>query len=243
MRKIFLTGLLVSVLFALEGVLIPLYHYPSYNDTQIAQLIALKKRYPNAYIFVILNPDNGNVTKTLYNFAFAIKRLHEAHIHPLGYVHTRYGTRANSEVMENIRAWGRIYKKWGLEGIFLDEVNGTKEQRTYYEPLMKLIRDTIGYVVLNPGTAIDQNYASFADIIVTNESNSTHICDINGTKNAILLHSTPRFDANETLLRHYNYIYVTPHRMPNPWYTLSPFTEEILRRVAHGKKGVCFNNN
>ena len=242
MGKRLFVGLFVSMALAFGGVLIPFYHYPAYNDTKISYLISLKQRYPDVEMFVIINPDNGYVRKRLYNFAFAIRRLQRAGIHPLGYVHTDYGKRPIKEVEANIEAWDSIYGKWGLEGIFFDEVNGTKKLLEYYAPLISHARGRFRYVVLNPGTSIAPEFEKLADIIVTNESNSTtHYCELNATKNALLLHSTKELNLSQDVFERYDFIYVTPQKLPNPWRNISPFLEEIMKSLAHRKKEGCFN--
>ena len=242
MGKLLLVGVCVSVALAFGGVLIPFYHYPAYNDAKVSRLVSLKQRYPNVELFVIINPDNGYVKKRLYNFAFAIRRLHQAGIHPLGYVHTDYGKRPVKEIEANIEAWKRIYGKWGIEGIFFDEVNGTKELLEYYKPLASYARGKFRYVVLNPGTSIAPEFETLADIIVTNESNTTrHYCELNTSKNALLLHSTKDFNLSQEVFGRYDFIYVTPQKMPNPWKELSPYLEELIKRVAERKKEGCFN--
>lgn len=242
MGKLFLLGLYLSMAFSFGGVLVPFYHYPAYNDPQVSHLIALQKRYPNVSLFVIINPNNGYVDTVLFNFALAIQRLRQAGIHPLGYIHTKYGKRPLKEIEANIKAWERVYGKWGVEGIFFDEVNTSKEQLEYYKTLSILTRKKFRYVVFNPGTSIAPEYEALADIIVTNESNTTtHCYQLTAAKNALLLHSIKDLNLSQEVLDCYEFIYITPYKLPNPWKKLSPYLEKIMKALAHRKKEEYFN--
>ncbi len=227
MAKIFLL-LLSMTLFAAQGVLIPFYHYPLDDDEEIAKLLAYKKAYPDIEFFVIINPANGDFRAEQYNFASLIDKLHEANITTLGYVYTKYAARDPKEVRLRIDAWAKFYKKWGVEGIFFDEVNSSQEAFSYYEALARYAKKRFRYVVLNPGTKPHKSYMQIADIVVLHESyrlpTQKEKCD----KGALLLYGIADLNTTTSLFSQFGYVYVTDRNGSNPWESLSSHMDELL---------------
>lgn len=225
--------------FASEGILIPFYHYPSFNDAKIDRLIKLKREYPKVPVYVIINPNNGHFRKIEYNFAYAIKRLHDANFSVIGYVHTSYCKRPFKEVAADIKSWSKIYKPWGVKGVFVDEVNGSKECFDYYKKIAKEIKKVFDLVIFNPGTKSDESIAKLADITVVYESNqSINLCKSTEQKSAVLLHGIKDFSKSMQKIKDIEYIYITPHTFPNPWGEISDYLENTLQILE--KEQHCF---
>ncbi|BCD62656.1 large repetitive protein [Nitratiruptor sp. YY08-26] len=236
MGKIFFL-LLSMILFAAEGLLIPFYHYPLLeNDKEIDKLLTYKRKYPQIEFFVIVNPANGDFRSEQYNFASMIDRLHEANITILGYVYTKYAARNPEDVKKRIDAWEKFYKKWGVEGIFFDEVNSSNEAFVYYRDLCTYARKKFPLIVLNPGTTIARQYEKIADIIVVHESNVLPMGKDDINKSALLLYDIQEFNITQPLLQRFRYIYITDHNGSNPWERLSLHMDKLLQVLEEKKR-------
>ena len=232
MTKLFLLIVAVS-LFGAKGVLIPFYHYPSFEDSETKKLIWLKKAYPHVHIIAIINPNNGHFHKEEYLFAKMIDELHENNITTIGYVHTSYGNRQIEKVREDIENWARFYKKWGILGIFLDEVNCSNP--SYYSKLSDYIRRHFYLVVANPGVVCGSDFfdANISDIVVIHENSHSDFTPVSThTDTAVLLHSTAKFD--DALIQKTDYIYITEQNGSNPWGKLSNHLERLLGLIERG---------
>ncbi len=220
---------LALALFGMEGVLIPFYHYPSFEDSKIKKLIALRQSYPYLKIFAVINPNNGNFTQTQRNFASMIFRLHRAGIIPLGYLYTSYARRDLNESLEVVQKWKRYYGPYGIEGLFIDEVN--QSALGYYRTLAQEVKKRFSYVVLNPGVEVSKDFFDIADIVVTKESAFVAPCRYQ-KKSALLLHSQNEFnESHKRLLECYDYVYITDQKMPHPWGEVSAFLEVLLQKA------------
>ena len=230
MAKFLLFLCFMTSLFAQKGILIPFYHYPQEEDEEVQRLIAYKKRFANVPVIVIINPNNGNFHKTQHNFASMIKSLHEANISVVGYVYTSYAKRPLKEVQQRIQAWIRYYKPFGVEGIFVDEVNASKQNLKYYRAIAQTIARTFSLSIFNPGVEADFLY-DLADIVVTCENSSISSPPLSDKRNALLLHSVKEFGKYRPFLKYYEYVYCTPFRLPNPWNRLSSYLPELFKTL------------
>ncbi|MRI82929.1 MAG: hypothetical protein C6I00_00745 [Nitratiruptor sp.] len=224
-------------LYAIEGVLIPFYHYPRPNDPQVARLIALKKRFPQIPFIVVINPNNGHFTRPDPNFTRMIRQLAAADIQLVGYVYTHYGKRDLQEVLEDINHWERFYKEAGIEGIFLDEVACSKEE--YYQPLARKIKERFSLLIANPGVPC---HLPWSHITITHEERhyqaSRHTLD---QREAILVHSSPPVPFQA--LAPFDYAYVTDARLPNPWERLSRYLPQLLAFIQRTRLQKDLNEN
>ena len=228
MAKLLSFLLLMTSLFAQKGILIPFYHYPQIEDEQVRKLIQYKKRFSHIPFLVIVNPNNGDFKHLEYNFASMIERLHEANISVVGYIYTNYAKRPLQEVKDRILTWAKMYKPFGVKGIFVDEVNGSKQNLEYYRIVSQDIAKHFEITIFNPGVEAPALY-SLADIVVTHENSSIHAPPLDGDRSALLLHSVKDLERYRPFLKKYAYIYVTPHLLPNPWEKLSPYLLQLLR--------------
>ena len=227
MAKFLLFLCFMTLLFAQKGILIPFYHYPKIEDEQVQKLIEYKKRYPDVPIVLIVNPNNGDFNQLEYNFAAMIEHLHEANISVVGYIYTSYAKRPLREVVDRIQTWAKIYKPFGVEGIFVDEVNGSKQNFEYYRDISRKIARYFHFTIFNPGVEAPALH-SLADIVVVHENSSIVTPPSDGNKSALLLHSVKDLEAYRPFFKYFQYIYVTPLTLPNPWKELSSYLPKLL---------------
>ena len=223
----FLLIIFVTMAWAVEGVLIPFYHYPSLSDEEVAKLLQLRKSYPDVKIIAIINPNNGNISGSQPNFAKAIRDLNGSGIVTLGYVYSSYGKRDMNETLKAVENWKRYYKRFGISGIFLDEVDGS--QKEYYDQIAKKVREDFTLLALNPGVEVDEDIFRLADIVVTHEHSNIQPCRYRA-KSALLLHE--QSDLNEShkkLYECFDYIYITEQKTPHPWGKISSHIEKLLQ--------------
>ena len=243
MGKIFF-GLLLSIaLYGMEGVLIPFYHFPTYNDPKIQKLIAYKRAYPTIKFLVIINPANGDFARVESNFASAIKALEDANITVLGYVYSSYARRNLTSLKRRIDAW-REYKRWGVHGIFIDEVSTDLRSLKYYKNVTEYIKKSFSIVVFNPGTFIDKRFERLADIIVVREHSKSIPNKSTIAKSAILLHAVDDFQRVKSDIATYQYVYVTEQDGANPWENISSYMPQLLEFIQQKKTqtSIIFKN-
>ncbi|MRJ03301.1 MAG: hypothetical protein GXO19_02040 [Epsilonproteobacteria bacterium] len=212
-------------LSAIEGVLIPFYHYPTFGDREIERLIQLKRQYPSVRFLVIINPNNGHFRRRERNFARMIELLSREGIEPIGYIYSSYGKRPLEEVVEDIESWAKFYKPFGIEGIFIDEVDCTKEE--YYRQLQERIKRDFSLVVANPGIPCRTEWSDIG-VVHENSNYSIEPPQWEGEK-AVLIHSIDRVEFDQ--VKGYDFIYITPLSGTNPWERLSPFLPELLSSI------------
>ncbi len=238
MRKLFFLSLFLMQLFAAKGVLIPFYHYPTLQDSEVEKIIELKKHYPSIPFLIIVNPNNGVFSHEQYNFARMIDLFHAHGIEVLGYVYTKYGARDLTKVHRDIRNWERFYKKWGVEGIFLDEVDCNASKLGYYTKVIQWVRKYFQKVVLNPGAPCLAPLSSLADIVVVNESDTFH--RFSGkieTKKARLLYGAKSVEENlSALAQDVDFLYISHLHTPNPWEKVSKHLEKLLQFLSKEKQ-------
>ena len=234
MAKALFALLMATFLYGVEGVLIPFYHFPHLYDQEVQKLISFKREYPDIEFLAIVNPDNGDFSKVQYNFALMIRQLHDANISVLGYVYSSYGKRDPSRLKSRIDAWKK-YKYWGVKGIFIDEVNASKQKFDYYKDLSDYIKKDFSIVVLNPGVIADRAYEKIADIIVVREHNQSQKNDSEIEKSALLLHGIEDFSKIKEDLATYRYVYVTDKNGSNPWDRLSKHMPKLLQFIKEQK--------
>jgi len=235
MAKFLLYLCIMTSLFAQKGILIPFYHYPQIEDEEVQRLIEYKQRYSDVPIIVIVNPNNGDFSRLEYNFASMIEHLHEANISVVGYIYTSYAKRPLQEVADRIQAWAKIYRPFGVDGIFVDEVNGSERNFEYYCDISKKIARYFHLTIFNPGIEAPALH-SLADIVVMHENSSILAPPSDSNKSALLLHSVKDLEAYRPFFNYFEYIYVTPSTLPNPWKELSSYLPKLLERFHKSPK-------
>jgi hypothetical protein len=118
---------------------------------------------------IVLNPSNGPGLVPLLAYQALVKLSQARGISVVGYVPTTW---ANGSVSVNeAEAWVSEYYSWyGVDGIMFDQVNDTcaSGPLSYYTSLYDYVKQLPGAdtVVLNPGTAVGECYASISDVLV-----------------------------------------------------------------------------
>ena len=152
-------------------VLVPAYFFPSPSGSPWDQLTAGATAFPGLAITAILNPSNGEFTTAESNYVRAATQFVAAGGKVIGYVHSNYGTRAQSAVQADINNYLRLYGPGIVSGIFVDEMSSDPRQLAYYQTLYNYIKSqgSTLRVVGNPGAVPDAAYAAVADVLVTYE--------------------------------------------------------------------------
>jgi len=232
-------------------ILIPLYSYPNWWDSQNykwKQLIELKNKYPHAEITAIINPSNGHFRESNSDFEHGIKDLHDANIKMVGYVYTSYGDRSVDEVKADIEAWQEYYQDLGINGIFFDEVSTNKDKLEHYSQLSTIAKSR-GFenIILNPGITTDQSYidSGIATIVVSYEnphdkllSNppSSYNKPSKSTDLSLLIYEMEDNSVDDLIQfareHKFEYIYFTEDGADgNPWDSVSSNLEEEIQKA------------
>lgn len=140
---------------------------PAYFGASGWPQVSGAKHMPSA---MILNPSTGIGAGDGPNPAFqaAVRQARRAGITVLGYSSTADGTRPAAQILADVRH----YKAWyGVNGIFLDSVNGTSAEFRYYKRLSTYIHRVIpgSSVWMNPGVYPQRQYMSVSDILMVFE--------------------------------------------------------------------------
>jgi len=149
----------------MQSIAIPAYFYP----VDKSQDWAFVEESPEVKI-VVINPNSGPGKKVDPSYAQKRKALQERGIKAVGYVHTQYGKRKLSLVLQEIEMY---YTFYSVDGIFLDEIANTDDAIPYYANIRSKILAHKGasLTILNPGTQTTEGYMKVADIICNYEDN------------------------------------------------------------------------
>jgi len=102
-----------------------------------------------------------------------MKKLNDAGVEMVGYVHTSYGDRSVTEVNNEVNIYATKYAN--LKGIFLDEASASASDVSYYRQVYDNIMSKSGFThaILNPGTQPDQGYLAVSTNIVVFENSGS----------------------------------------------------------------------
>jgi hypothetical protein len=117
---------------------------------------------------MFLNIDSGPGTAPDPHFQALVRQAQAAGIAVLGYSSTDYGQRPIASVEADVRQ----YKAWyGVNGIFLDVIQGTPAELAYYRTVTSYIRATVPNAVIwmNPGAYPDPRFMSLANVVMVFE--------------------------------------------------------------------------
>jgi hypothetical protein len=218
---------------------------PAYfaDSTLWSQLIS--STAGNKPMYVVVNVNNGPGAIKNSSYESWIHQLIENSKIPVGYVYTSYGSRAISDVENDIDRWLSFYPE--VKGFFIDEVNATTSNVSYYQSIVNYIKGKGDYVViLNPGVVpADKTYfdSSMSDLVVTFEGNGTSALSAASSshreKSACLVHGTSASDFStvydsitSSSGANCAVIYITDDTMPNPWDTLPSYFNTELQRLS-----------
>jgi len=143
---------------------VPAYFYPRYPDPVWEQM---QGNVPTCE-FAIANVDSGPGTAVVANYKNQITAARSAGLKILGYVHTSYGNRSETDVKKDVSDWAAFYKP--LDGIFYDEASNKCPTVDYYMAIGAYAKNQVGgIVIINPGTVVPECMNATADMIVTFE--------------------------------------------------------------------------
>jgi hypothetical protein len=232
-----------------QTVAIPSYFYPD-GDGANGLWYQMEAAFPTVGL-AIINPNSGPGDAINQDYVHQVVRSQAAGLTVMGYTHTSYGTRDQSQVLSEIDKYYDWYK---VDGIFLDEVStDCNYADSYYKGLYDYIKAKTSVkgqlVVLNPGTRTRECYLSVGDILLTFEDTFLVYRQITWPPGWEANYPTDRFwhlviragtteDMKDAVSlskqRHAGWVYVTPDRGPNPWDTLpsEPYWSEELTAVV-----------
>ncbi len=232
------------------GILVPMYIYPSsvYTNTDYNNLIAMKKKYKDVPMTVILNNGNGPGGAQDGNFTAAIKRLQGAGITVIGYIDTNFTAVSIADAKTDIDTWQSFYP--GIDGIFYDRMTSTNTggNVAYYAELTAYVHGKSLYPAIgNAGVAVAEAYFTdkTADQIVIHENSSYPVeatlqgdfaggnSDYNYKNRAALVYGQSYSYSQIKMMRNYlGLIYVTDDVAANPWDTVPSYLESVMRALA-----------
>jgi Spherulation-specific family 4 len=239
------------------GLLVPMYIYPAniHTNPDYNRLIDLKRRHETVPFWVIVNPASGPGAEVDANYTKAIDRLIGAGCIVLGYVSTKYGTRASGDVQADINRWQSLYPR--TQGIFFDEMiyEDTAAGSTHQGKLNRYAADA-GFwpTVANPGTDTPERYFinDPPTVIVVAEGSTWPTkdrlagdyfggyADYPPFTRAVLVYSQSKLDPELVAMtrRYARWIYVTDDlyvhgdpAKPNPWDTLSMHLDALCEQL------------
>ena len=155
------------------SLLVPLYSYPAGKGFKYwRKLIRYKKNHQDIDIIVIANPNDGDFRSANGDYVRAIKLLISANIKVIGYVYTEYTNRSIYDIKDNVNAWSKFYKKFGVSGIFFDEISNKHQKLRFYKKLSAYARSKgFNFIALNTGVTTDSAYidSHIANLVVSFE--------------------------------------------------------------------------
>src|SRR2546428_2758268 len=146
-------------------------YYPLYSLSELPQVLAAKKAFPNVPFNVNINPASGPGSGPSTSWTSAITQLKNAGAVVTGYVPTAYGTgRTISNVEGMISSYNQFYPGM-LDGIMFDEVSGSCTQTAFYQTISNYARSLgYSYIRANPGSSICQTDVPLFNHIAIYES-------------------------------------------------------------------------
>lgn len=234
-------------------ILLPLYTYPNHWEPTSYLWDDVAAGNAIAPITAIINPQNGpNGGPPNSDYATGMAALQDAGVGMLGYVYTQYGARALSAVQADVDLYAAHFP---VSGIFVDETASDADRLAYYGALYDYIRSkpNLHTVILNPGTAIDEQYisrpAGDAAVIFENRgatwpdyTPAGYVAAYPARRFAMLAHTSAspesmRQYVDLALSRNFGYVYVTDDifldpKTDNPWNSLPIYWDDLLAYVA-----------
>jgi hypothetical protein len=219
---------------------------PAYFDASGWPQATVGKHVPSA---MILNPATGIGAGTAANPAYqsAATQARAKGIMVLGYSSTADGARPISQIEADVRN----YKAWyGVNGIFLDSVDGTASELPYYRQLASYIHRTIpgSSVWLNAGVYPVQQYMSVGDVLMVFEGTYAQFRaaqvpswahDFPATRFAnTIFGAATSSQANSAISlsrsRNAGYVYVTNLSGANPYDALPSYWSSEVTAISSG---------
>jgi hypothetical protein len=153
--------------FTQSRIAVPAYFSSSQSWSMLAN------SFPTVGI-AILDPQSGPGSAPNPELLADVQIAQSKGVLVIGYVATAYA--AGGISLTQAEAWiGDYYSWYNVDGVFVDEVSSScaTTPLAYYTQLHQFVKSEPGaaYVVLNPGQATGECYASISDVIITFEGN------------------------------------------------------------------------
>jgi hypothetical protein len=217
------------------GTIVPLYSYPTTDYWN--QLIQASLNHPNVPVIVIANPASGPGTSVDPNWTTGISQLVDAGVTPIGYVTSSYARRAIADVTADFDTWQSMYP--AVQGIFIDEMNNTVGQESYYQALTDYAHaHGLGLTVANPGTDVPASFIGTSDVIQVYENSGLPSLDalavyapLGASNFGIIPYSIAALptDFVAAAKQDVGYIYFSTDGLnPMPWGGLPPYFDALL---------------
>lgn len=142
---------------------VPAYFHPSVDPDAWERLSGAGRTVR----FVVVNVHSGPGAVIDPAYPAVLESLRAARVRMVGYVDTDYGRRPVNDVVEEAALW---VARYGVHGVFLDQVSGEFAHLQYYAACALGARAAgAQFVVVNPGSDCDRGFADLANVIVTFE--------------------------------------------------------------------------
>jgi len=226
------------------SLLVPAYFYPAGPGLKAWQQLTNDAR--TTVVEAILNPASGPGEKRDPTYVKVVGNFRKAGAKVLAYVPTSYGKRDLAQVEQDVRTYIKFYE---IDGIFLDEMAGSKELLPYYIKIHRIIKELNPEfkIVSNPGQPfIDEGYMKTADCLLLFEGNpdafaqyqphvpSPWIKRYPPNRFAVVVHTVGTAAGMRRAIEQADqtragWVFVTDRLMPNPYDGLPMYWDEELR--------------
>ncbi|KAF5347220.1 hypothetical protein D9758_011086 [Tetrapyrgos nigripes] len=210
--KLLLPAILLQSLYFTNvgstGAIFPLYIFP--GDPGIcagwSAVLDSISANPTLPFYLIVNPNSGPVDTPDPGYQSCIPQVRSLsdNVKVVGYVATGYGSKASSDVLNEVTTYMNWDVSYRPTGIFFDETNATADHVQLYTSYAAQVRQDVpgdSFVILNPGIPVSvDDYFTISDMIVTTETFFDDFdpasLEISGTKpaskQAVILHTGPQ---------------------------------------------------
>src|SRR3989475_7275568 len=222
-------------------------YYPLYSLSELPQVLAAKKAFPNVPFNVNINPASGPGSGPSTSWTNAITQLKNAGAVVTGYVPTAYGAgRTISNVEGMISSYNQFYPGM-LDGIMFDEVSGSCTQTAFYTTISNYARSLgYNYIRANPGSSICQADVPLFNHIAIYESGGypsestlssrtyypQYSKDVVGFGTTI--HTTSTYDPTwlHMAVKYLKWVYITDQTEPNPYAVFPSYFNQYLTDLS-----------
>jgi hypothetical protein len=221
--------------------IVPAYFYPDVWNTPNNWYSMCDNMPANSV--AIMNPNSGPGTSQNSDYTTAVSHCQDHNQNVIGYVHTSYGSRSETDVKAEI---DHYYSWYGVDGIFLDEMSSSSSTQSYYSDLYTYIHNKGGslhdLVVGNMGTFSTTDWplanGNVVDILVGFEGSYSDYGSLSPpswTNNysskdfAALVYNTSSSNLSSVCSGlssagpGITYRYITDDTLSNPWDTLPSY--------------------
>ena len=222
-------------------------YYPLYSLSELPQVLAAIKAFPNVPFNVNINPASGPGSGPSTSWTNAITQLKNAGAVVTGYVPTAYGTgRTISNVEGMISSYNQFYPGM-LDGIMFDEVSGSCTQTAFYTTISNYARSLgYNYIRANPGASICQTDVPLFNHIAIFESSgypsestlSSRTYYPQYSKDVVgfgaTVHSTSTYDPTwlHMAVKYLKWVYITDQTEPNPYAVFPSYFNQYLTDLS-----------